>query len=133
KVLEARFGPQIADDVAVSIIQQSYTDALQSHQLEPVGRPQAERGHVSRGADFSFTITAQVKPEVELRKYTDVEVVYPRVEASEDEVDQAVQNRFESQARLVEVDRAAEQGDMVLVELVAKEGEDEVASEPGTM
>jgi len=42
-------------------------------------------------------------------------------------------SRLESEARLVEVSRGVQTGDMVLVELVAKDGDDVVVTEPGTM
>lgn len=134
-VLEMRFGSQVISEVAGTLIQQGYTDALQSHDIEPVGRPAVEeQGDLEPGRPFEFSITVDVRPEVSLETYQGVEVEKPEVTIAEDEVDAAVRRRLEGQARLVEVtDRAVERGDMVLVHLVAKDGDEEVASEPGTM
>lgn len=134
-VLEMRFGPGIRADVAQNIIQKSYEQALGEHKFEPVSRPQiSDRGEVEGTEEFRFTITVDVKPTIELRAYTGLEVVYPQVEVKADELEQVVKQRLEGQAKLTEVkDRPVKSGDMVIVELTAKEGDKVLANEPGTM
>ena len=84
QVLEMRFGPGIRADVAQSIIQKSYEQAIGEHKLEPVSRPQiSDRGEVEGSEEFRFTITVDVKPSIELRAYTGLEVVYPQVTRGE--------------------------------------------------
>lgn len=135
KVLEARFGPQIASDVAVDLIQEAYTTAIEQHELEPVSRPNVDRQEdPQRGADFSFTISVEVRPSVELQTWTGVDVVYPSAEVSDEELEQAIAQRCEDSRRLVEVtDRPVGDDDQVMVELRAFDGDDEVVNEPGTM
>ncbi|MBW2253639.1 MAG: trigger factor [Deltaproteobacteria bacterium] len=134
KVLEMRFGEQIVSDVASTLIQQGYTDAIEQHKLEPVGRPEIDQGDLRPSQDFEFSITVDIKPEVELSAYGGLEVPYPRVEVGDDEVEERVHTRLEGEARLVEVTaRPAEKGDMVLVQLLAKDGDEVVAEEMGTM
>jgi trigger factor len=135
KVLEARFGPQIHSDVATQLIQQGWSQAIDEHKLEPVGRPQVQdRAEIVPDSDFRFTITVDVKPTIELAAYTGLEVAYPPVEVTDEELDGYVKARLEGQAKLTEVtDRPVQKGDMVIVELVAKAGEEELSREPGTM
>ena len=135
KVLEARFGPQVVSDVASELIQRAYTDGLVQHALEPVSRPRVDRDEdPAPGQDFHFAISVEVKPEGALETYTGVDVVYPKAEVADDEVQRAVEARLQGARRLVEVtDRAVEAGDQVMVELRVKDGDDDVAYEPGTM
>ncbi len=135
KVLEMRFGSQVISDVATNLIQEGYSTALQEHDIEPVSRPAVdEQGELEASRSFEFSITVDVRPEIELETYTGVEVEAPAVEVTEEEVEDAVRRRLEGQARLVEVsDRPVEKGDMVLVELTARAEGEEVVSEPGTM
>lgn len=135
KVLEARFGKDINGDVANNLIQDAYRHAVESEKLQPVGQPAlSEAGAIAKGAAFEFEVTVEVRPDVELTQFTGVEVVYPKAEVADEEIEAAVRQQLEGQARLVEVtDRAVERGDMVLVELEAKEGKELIASEPGTM
>lgn len=135
KVLEARFGPDIKADVANNLIQRGYRDAVQAESLEPVGQPNLdEAGEVTAKSDFVFTVTVDVKPTVELTKVKGVDVVYPKVEIADEEIEAQVARKLEGEARLVEVTgRGVERGDMVMVEFEAKDGDDVVSSAPGTM
>ena len=135
RVLEARFGPQVRADVAQNLIQASYTAAIAEQGLEPVGRPDlSTAGEVTSKDDFQFIITVDVKPEIQLQKYKEVDVVYPKWEIGADEVDAAVSRRLESEARLAEVTgRPIQIGDMALIELIATSGDEQIVHEPGTM
>ena len=60
-----------------------------------------------------------MRPDVELQTYKGVEVVYPKMDVTDDEVEGAIQHKLQGQARLVEItDRDVAEGDLV-VELVA--------------
>src|SRR5687768_16842366 len=87
KILEQRFGPQIEAEVAQDLVQQSYRTILQDHDLDAVGQPAlAESSPVGAAEGFKFTITVDVKPSVELTKWTGVDVVYPEVAVTVAEV-----------------------------------------------
>lgn len=135
RVLEARFGPQIEADVAQELIQAGWRHALDNNDLQPVSAPNlADSGAVKSKEGFNFTITVDVRPDVELEAYTGLDVAYPKVEVASDEVDAAIKARLEGEAKLEEVsDRAVAQGDMALVELTVTDGDTEVAKEMGTM
>jgi trigger factor len=135
RVLEARFGASVRDDVASSLIQEAYRTAMADHKLEPVSQPSVvEQGDLQPGTAFSFTIAMDVRPEVTAAKYTGLDVYWPQWEVSDKDVDEALEQRRESQRRLSVIEgRAVEAGDRVQVKLSAKDGDDEVVSEPGTM
>ena len=135
RVLEGRFGPAIRDEVRQKLIQDSWVQAMTEQDLEPVGQPTVdEAGELGKGSDFSFSILVDVRPDVTLETWTGLDVDYPVFGISDEELDSAMADRLEGAARLVEItDRGVELGDMVMVELVAKDGDDEVAREIGTM
>lgn len=135
RVLEGRFGPSVKADVMQKLVNDSWVKAMAEQEIEPVGQPSLdETGDLASNSDFQFSILVDVKPEIALETYTGVSVYYPKVEVTDDEVDTMVASRLEEAARLVEVtDRGVEKGDMVMIELLAKDGDDEVAREIGTM
>jgi trigger factor len=135
RVLEARFGAQVEADVAQELINVGWRHALDNNELQPVSQPNlSDSGSVKSKNGFSFTITVDVRPEVELSQYTELDVGYPKVEVTSEEVDAAVAARLEGEAKLEEVSgRPVEDGDMALVELTVTDGDDEVAKEMGTM
>jgi trigger factor len=134
-VLEAQFGDRVQSDVANQLVQVAWRDAMSAHNLKPVSRPALEASEpVRSGSAFQFTITVEVRPELKLASYTGVEVAYPRVDVTDDEVSAAVRQRLEGSARLVDVtDRAVQAGDLVMAELTVKDGKEVVAQELGTM
>ena len=119
RVLEGRFGNQVRAEVANNLVQSGWTHAMDVEGIEPVGQPSVtEAGEVQKNADFAFEISVDVKPEITLETYKGVDVYFPPVEISDDELDAAVSARLEAAARLVEVTkRGAKSGDMVMVEL----------------
>jgi len=135
KVLEARFGPGIAAEVAEQLVQKGWRTVLQDHGIEPVGQPAlTDRGDVVASADFTFTIAVEVKPEVEVGTYKGLKAQWPDFEVGDDMVDMSVEQRRQQQSRLAAVDdRAVEMGDTVQVQLAVTDGDDTVLEEPGTL
>lgn len=135
KVIEAQFGPQVVEDVANALINEAYRDALSKHELIPVSQPSlVDSSPIKASADFAFTVAVDVRPEVELTAYTGFEVYKPEANITDEQVSEAIERRRKSAARLASVeDRAVQAGDKVQTELLLREGEDEVANEPGTL
>ena len=132
RVLEQRFGKSIEQEVAANLINRSFRDNAKD--MEYFGQPTVDKGDLKRGHDFSFSITIEVKPELELQTYKGLSVYYPTSTVSDEVVDANVDARLQSQKALAEVDRKeVEAGDLVLVELDAKEGKESVHAHPGAM
>ncbi len=135
KVLEARFGDEIRVDVANRLISQGYGRAVEEQEIEPVGEPSlTEAGQVEGDRDFTFTVTVDVKPQIELVKVEGLEVVVPELVITDEQVEAQIAKQLEREARLVEItDRPSQKGDMVMVELRITDGDDVVHEAPGTM
>jgi len=132
RVLEQRFGKSIEQEVAANLINQSFR--AQAAEMEFFGQPTVDKGDLKRGSDFEFSITIEVKPELELQTYKGLTVHYPSATVEDSVVDQNVEARLQGQQALAEVDRKeVEAGDHILVELEAKEGKEVVHAHPGAM
>lgn len=131
KLLEARWGKQLRAEVASDIINFEFRQAVQD--LEFIGQPDVQRGELPESGDFTFAVTVQVRPEVQVATYKGIKVDFPVATVPDAAVDAQVQRRLAQAARLVEVteDRAVRQGDLVLTEIVRAEGGETVES--GTM
>ncbi len=129
KVLEDRYGKQLRSEVAGELMNMKFQGAAST--LEFLGQPSVEEsGELGQG-DFSFSITVQVKPEIELNQYLGLKIRYPLATVAEEAVDADIARRLQSQARLVDAPsaRAVEAGDLVLTEI--KDGD--TVLEAGTM
>ena len=133
RLLEARFGRQVSDDVASELIDQSWRQAM--GEFEVAGRPALEeRGELKRGTSFSFKVGVDVVPTIEAQGYAGLEVPFSAESVSDEQVESALQRRLQGQARFAEVsDRAVETGDHVLAEVKLVDGEEVVLDEPGTL
>ena len=135
RILEAKFADRVHADVADQLMQRSWTSALSEHEIEPVARPEvSETGDVQDSQGFAFTLKVEVRPEIELSKWTDLEVEVPAVDVLDEEINLAVNAQLERQAKFETVtDRATRANDMVMVEAAFNDGEQEVHREEGTM
>ena len=133
KLLEQRFGRQVRSEVAAGLINDKFREA--SAGLEFIGQPEVEKDDLKENVDFNFSITVQVRPDVEVKDYTGIAVDYPVPTVSEEQVEALVQKRLASHARLVEVeeDRAVVAGDLALTEITLIEDGVEKTVESGTM
>lgn len=135
RVLEARFGDGIAEEVAEKLVQRGWLEAMTSHGIEPVGRPElVKRGVVVARAPFEFVIGVEVKPEVEVKTYQGLPVRWPKASTPEEEVEKALEQARSQQARLAAVDdRPVEMGDTVQVALTGSLDGEVILNEPGTL
>lgn len=134
KVLEARFGKQVSSDVGARLIEQAFRDAASG--LELAGQPALEeQGTVAAGAELTFIIGVDIKPDVKLDGYSGLRVEFPAAQVRDIDVDASVTRVLQGQARIAEVtdDRAAESGDRVLTALKLTAGDEVLAEEAGTM
>ena len=94
--------------------------AIDGQDIIFIGEPASDDNpFVADGEDYTFSLYGDVKPNVELDSYEPVEIKMPSEEATQEDVDiqlhalQDYYNDFET------VDRAAKQGDFVMVRLAS--------------
>ncbi|MEN0068286.1 MAG: trigger factor [Myxococcota bacterium] len=135
RVLEAHYGERVEADVANELIQSAWRDIYDKGDLKVVGQPNVtDSGSVADAEGFRFVIDVDVQPEITVETYKGVDVYFPPSDVTEDEISAEVQKRLEGHAHLAEVkDRPVQRGDMAVVELHAFDGDNEVATELGTM
>ncbi len=129
KLLEDRYGKQIRGEVASDLMNMKFQGA--SSELEFLGQPKVEESTELGSGDFHFSITVQVRPEIDLAEYLGLKIKYPLAAVSDDQVGAEIGRRLQGQARLVDAaaGRAVEAGDFVLTEI--KDGD--TVLEAGTM
>ncbi len=118
RILEQRFGRAVILEEAINdALPKAYDEAIRTNNIAPVGRPEVDVTSMADGQALEFTAEVDVRPEFELPDYRAVRVVVdPCVVGDEDIAEQvdALRTRF---ASLQEVDRAAADGDVLLVDI----------------
>ena len=116
-VIEQMYGKYVFVEDALDIVfPDMYTAAVEENDVKPVGQPQmVDMGEYKRGADMTFAVEVDVRPEVELGQYKGLSVeVEPKHVVEEEEIDERIQQELKDAARTIEVtDRTVDYNDTV--------------------
>jgi len=120
KLLEARVGRgAVLDQVVNDALPARYSEAVTSSELRPLGKPDIEVTSISDGDELVFTAEVDVRPDIDLPELSALKISVEPVEIAEDEVDaelEALRARF---GTLKGVERPAQTGDFVSIDLTA--------------
>ena len=124
-VIDRQVGRGVVLDEAINeVVPQKYAEAMQENSLEPLAQPDIEVTKFEDNTTLEFTAEVDVKPDFELPAYDALEATVDDVEVADSEVEEQVQALRERFGTLVDVDRAAADGDFVTIDLTAvQEGE----------
>jgi trigger factor len=124
-VIDRQVGRGVVLDEAINdALPKLYVEALQANELEPLAQPEIDINRFEDNETLEFTAEVDVRPEVELPDYQSLEVSVDDVAVTDADVEEQVQALRERFASLSEVERAAGEGDFVVMDLVArKDGE----------
>ncbi|GAB2457417.1 trigger factor [Streptomyces incanus] len=125
RVIDQRFGRGAVLEEAVNdALPKFYTEAVNEAELNPLGQPEVDITELKDGETLNFTAEVDIRPTIEIPDYSGIEVEVDAVEVTEEDVDKAVEELRERFASTAPVERAAEEGDVVTIDLEAKvEGE----------
>jgi trigger factor len=132
KLIEKRFGQDVKEQVRRSLLSESYQQAVEQNKLEVIGEPEFENPEAIKlpedgnsGMNYSFQI--EVQPEINLPDLTHLQVKKPKIEVTDENVQQALTNLREQQGALVPVeDRGVEPKDFLYADVHMKLGEEVV-------
>jgi trigger factor len=124
-VIDRQVGRGVVLDEAINeIVPQKYAEAMQENSLEPLAQPEIEVTKFEDNESLEFTAEVDIKPDFELPAYDALEAQVEDIELSDAEVEEQVQALRERFGTLVDIERAAADGDFVTIDLTAaKEGE----------
>ncbi len=116
KVVRQRYGGQIRQEVLSDLMQKSYSDAVQQEKLNPAAGPKIEPEKADNERDFAYVATFEVLPEIKLENLDKIEVVRPEVEITDQDREDMLENLRQQKATFEPVERAAAEGDRVVVD-----------------
>lgn len=119
KVIEQYYGKAVFYEDAINFVcQDTYPIALERSGIDPVDRPEIDVEKIGEeGANFVYTATVTVKPEVELGEYKGIETEKISYETTDDDVDAEIKKAQEQNARIVTVeDREVKNGDLTVID-----------------
>ena len=117
-MVEKMYGVEVFyEDAANTLMQQNYPSAVEESGVDIVSRPSIDVVQIEKGKPFIYTAEVAVRPEVTLGKYMGVTVTKIDTSVSEEEVNEALEQQRNNNARTITVtDRAVAVGDTAVID-----------------
>lgn len=143
KLIERRFSSDVKEQVRRTLISESYEQAVEQNKLQVIGEPEFDNPDAIKlpeDGGLSYTFSVEVQPQINLPDLTNIKVKRPKVNVTDENVDQAMQNLREQQGTLVPVeDRGIENKDHVIADVnikldgnvIANPQDAQIVSRPG--
>ncbi|MDN3054330.1 trigger factor [Streptomyces sp. SRF1] len=121
RIIDQRFGRGAVLEEAVNdALPKFYTDAVNEGELNPLGQPEVDITELKDNELLTFTAEVDIRPTIEIPDYSGIEVTVDSVEVSDEDIDTSVEQLRERFATTTPVERAAAEGDIVVIDLEAK-------------
>jgi len=117
-ILERYYKSQVEGEVLSKLIADSFKKAVEEHHLLPVAEPTVVDRTFEAGKDFKYALTVEVKPEVVVDGYLELEVVKGEISVSEEEVESRLKAVQDDHAQLkpLEPQRPAQEKDFIILD-----------------
>ena len=125
RLIDQRFGRgTVLQEAVNNAVPDAYSAAVAEHGIAPLGNPQIELTRLDDGDVAEITAEVDVRPEFDMPDFSAVSVEVEPVEVTDADVDERVELLRQRFGTLKVVDRAAADGDVVLIDLSAtRDGE----------
>lgn len=128
-LLRQRYGMAIRGEVLEHAVQDSSAEVMRERNLRPALQPKVEIVSATEGADLEYTVSVEVLPDIPQPEFEGLALERLAVEVPDEDVDKAVERIAEQYRKSEPVTRAAKSGDILVIDVVGKVGEQEI---PGT-
>ena len=124
RIIDQRVGRAAVLEEAVNdMLPKAYEDALRENAIVPLGRPEVEVPEIADGQSLTFTAEVDVRPEFDLPDYSGIAVEVEDAVVSDEDVEEQLTGLRGRFASLTPVERAAADGDILLVDLLGYEAD----------
>ncbi|HET7661687.1 MAG TPA: trigger factor, partial [Oryzihumus sp.] len=134
RIIDQRVGRGAVLQEAVNdALPKFYGQAVEENKVRPLGQPELDVTEVPAedGQELKFTIEVDVRPEITLPDYEGLAIEVDEVAASDEDVEERLTSLRQRFGTLTGVDREAQTGDFVSIDLTATIGEDEIDAVKG--
>ncbi|MFI7424350.1 trigger factor [Nonomuraea sp. NPDC049684] len=121
RIIEQRFGRAVVlEETLNDAVPKLYGQAVDEVDVFPVSQPDIEVTKIDDGEQIEFTAEVDIRPNFEVPDYQGAEVTVDSAEVSDEDVDAQLDSLRQRFATLTGVERAAANGDFVVMDLRAE-------------
>lgn len=136
KMVAQNYGAQVQAEVLNDKVGEAFNSAVTASNLKVAGQPRLEpRGDADNaadagGTDLAFSATFEVYPEIAVGDLAGVEVHRATASVGDAEIDRTLEIMRKQRATFEPVQRAAQDGDVVVVDFLGTHAEGDSAGQP---
>ena len=119
-IARKRWGPHVMREVLEQVVSDGTTQAMRQHSLRPALQPKVEILSYAEGKDLAYKMAIEVLPEIRPMNFAELALERLEPTVSDEEIDKAVERMARQRRTADAVDRAAEKGDLVVIDFVGK-------------
>src|SRR5271166_215878 len=131
QLLRTRFGPSVRGEVLQNTLQASSAEAISERKLRPALPPKVDIVSANQGADLEYKMAIELLPEIPEPSFAELDIERLVVEVPDEEVDRAIERIAEQQRKSEAVERPAENGDILIVDIEGRIDEQEIPGAGG--
>jgi trigger factor len=117
KIIEQRYGAQVRNEVFGDLVRETFDEAVRKENLRPAGQPQIQSTDAEEG-QMGYVATFEVVPDYGTIDVSGLQIVRPTSEVLDADVDHMIETLRLQRRSWNPVERAAQTGDLVMVETV---------------
>ena len=132
-VIDQRFGRGVVLQEAINeAIQPAYEEAMVEAKAVPLAQPEIEITKLEDGELVEFTAEVDIRPEFDLPDFAAIETTVDALPSLDDEVEERIALLRKRFATTTELDREAQEGDVLTVDLTASQNGEELPEASAT-
>ncbi len=126
-VIDRQVGRGVVLDEAINeALPKLYVQALQDNDLQPLAQPDIDITKFADQESLEFTAEVDVRPAIEVPSYDGLSVEVEDIAVSDEDIAEQVDSLRERFAILKDVERAAQDDDIVTIDMVATRGGEDI-------
>lgn len=118
KIIEMNYGKEVFYEDAINkILPEAYEKAIEELKLDPVDAPEVDVEEIEEGKAIIVKMEVEVKPEVVLGDYKNIEIEKVEYDVTDELVENEVKSVQEMNGRIIDAgDRAVKDGDLLTID-----------------
>lgn len=136
RIIDQRVGrPAVLEHAINDALPNLYRQAVAEADIKPIGQPQVDvtavPGVTEDAEELVFTAEVSVRPEIELPDLSEITLEVESSQVTDADIDEQLETLRKRFGTLVGVERAAEDGDFLSIDLDAKAGDEQIDTAEG--
>jgi trigger factor len=131
QLLRRRFGQSVRGEVLENTVQDSTAEAIRERNLRPALPPKVDIVSAAEGTDFEYRMSVELLPDIPQPSFADLGIERLVVDIPDEDTDRAIERIGEAHRKSETVERPAESGDILVIDVEGRVEDREIPGASG--